>query len=177
MSKQHKAARAEHVDDADEADDDAPTTANVRAVRKNPRQLPGPEIQPLGSKFAAWGVIAHADHSIEDVLHPMYLWNKAEQIEAHATIEIKHALGFYVVVLDVVRVDRATRSIISNVRHIFDYTADGTRRVAPDVSGARVDFLGSERQWAVIDGHHVIKDRLATRAEAEIFIVNLKKAV
>lgn len=150
----------------DHATDGLSPVARVRKDRT--RQLAPQDIQPEGAKWGRWAVVAGADDTIEDALSPRYLWGKADQIRPLDYIEIKHPYGFWCVCLDVVKVDHAARGIHAYVRHVFDFT-QSDEKVAPDLSGARVEFLGG-RQWAVVDGHHVVKDAFSTRQSAEAWL-------
>ena len=145
----------------------SPAKAEMQTV-KAPLQLPAQSIQPAGNLWNGWSVVAPADHSIEDCLHPRYLWTKGEQIRPLDYIEIKHVQGQFVICLDVVRVDHPARAIICRPRHVFDYAKSDLPDA--DLSRARVEFLGPERQWCVTDDHHVVCDGHTTRASAESWL-------
>jgi len=149
-----------------------PTKAAASA-RKVALQLPSQAIQPAGNLWNGWAVIAPADHTIEDCLHPRYLWTKAEQIRPLDYIEIKHVHGNFVLCLDVIRTDNAARALICRPRHVFDYAESSLPDA--DLSGARIEFLGPDRQWAVVDDHHVVVDNQPTRADAESWLAKRTK--
>ena len=130
-------------------------------------QLAAQDIHTDGVRWSRWGVVCLAEHTIEDVLHPRFLFNRAEQIKPLDYIEIKHPYGLFVVCLDVVRVDFAGRGIITYPRHIHDYSkADA---LEPDLSTARIEFLG-DRSWCLVDGHHVVKEGFGTREDAKAWL-------
>ena len=137
-------------------------------------QLAPQDIHPEGSKWGRWAVVAQAEHSIEDALHPRYLYAKHEQIRPLDYVEIKHPFGHWCVCLDVVRVDTQARGIVAYIRHVFDF-AKAERLVAPDLSDARVEYLG-DRMWSVVDGHHVVKDGMPTRQAAEAFLSDIRRS-
>lgn len=138
------------------------------------KQLTPQDIQPMGNNWGSWGVTAQADHTIEDCLHPRYLYGKSQAMRPLDYIEIKHCHGQFVICLDVVRIDTDARGIVANIRHIFDYTREGTRTVQPDLSSSRIEHLGS-REWCIVDGHHVVKDNFPTRVSAEAYLANLRR--
>ena len=151
---------------ADALDIESDVSPVARVKRMSSKQLPPHEIQPEGAKWGRWSIMSQVDHTLEDVMGPRYLYAKADQIRPGDYIEIKHPHGDWVVALDVVRVDRQARGIVSNVRHIIDYTQAGAVRISPDMGGARVELLGA-RLWAVIDqDQHVLADEFETREAA-----------
>lgn len=138
----------------------------TRVARTMPKQLPPQDIQPAGARWNAWGIMAHADHTIEDVTASRYLWAKADQMKAGDYVEIKHPFGYYVICLDVVRIDHQARGIVANIRSIYDYTQPGAQIIKPSLQGARIEFL-SVRGWAVVQDTHVVKDGFEGREKAE----------
>lgn len=138
----------------------------ARVARTMPKQLPPQDIQPAGARWNSWGIMAQADHTIEDVTASRYLWAKADQMKAGDYVEIKHPFGYFVVCLDVVRIDHQARGIVANVRHVFDYTQPGAQIIKPSLQGARIEFL-SVRGWAVVQETHVVKDGFESREKAE----------
>lgn len=154
-----------------DADEDISPVAKV--ARDMPKQLASHDIQPEGAKWGRWAVMAHADHDISDCLGPRYLYGKADQLQPGDYVEIKHPFGFFVVCLDVVRVDTQARGVVAHIRHVFDYRKAETM-VAPDLSGARVELLGG-REWSVIDGHHVVKDLFPTKTAAEAWLSDQRR--
>lgn len=147
----------------------------ARVARSMPKMLPAHDIHPEGVSWGRWAVTAHADHAIEDVLHPRYLYAKHEHFRPLDCVEIKHPYGLFVVCLDILKVDRSARGIVAYVRNIYDYT-QAAHVIAPDLSGARVEFLGG-REWSVVDGHHVVKDEFRSRAAAEQWLAEERRAM
>lgn len=168
MAKATRAAVA--VDDHQAEEEISP----VALVRKSAiRQAAPQDIQPEGAKWGRWSIVAQAEHTIEDALHPRYLYAKADQMGKLDYVEIKHPHGFWTVCLDVVKVDRIQQGIVAHIRHVFDYREAKTM-VKPDLSGARVEFLG-DRQWSVVDGHHVAQDGFPTMAAAEAWLSDARR--
>lgn len=140
-------------------------------IRKNAiRQLPKDAVRPDGTHFTGWSVVAHAEDTIDDALHPLYLWARKDEIRRLDTITIKHPFMEWTVVLEVSQVSERPRGIFSEIRHIFQYTDPNRQRVMPDLSGARIEYRGSDAQWSVIDEHHVLIEKLPTRAAAEAWL-------
>lgn len=137
------------------------------------KQLAPQDILPEGAKWGRWGVMAQADHTIEDCLNPLYLFGKADQFQAGDYVEIKHPFGQFVVCLDIVRIDKQLRGIVAHIRHVFDYSKAETM-IAPDLRGARVEFLGS-REWSVVDGHHVVKDQFPDQISARAWLAQMRR--
>lgn len=150
-----------------------PADDDVEPVAKSNVQLNPQAILPAGQHWASWGVLAHVDHTIDDVLNPRYLFAKAGQIRALDEITIKHPHGLFAVMLDVVRVDHETRSIVAHLRHIFDFTK-AKSMVKPDLSKAKVEFLGS-LGWGVVDGAHVCKSGLDDEVAASKYLANMRR--
>lgn len=150
---------------------DAATEGTVRRSV----QVPGQDIQPAGAKWGQWSVFSHAEHTWDDACDPRYLWAKADQIRPGDEITIKHPYGNWVLILDVVSVDKVLQGIVSNIRSVFDYTQEGAKKIAPDLSTARVEYLGA-RGWAVVQGHHVAKDSMTTREEADAWLIKRRGA-
>ena len=146
----------------------------TRVRQSSVRQLAPVDIQPMGHKWHHWNVVAHADHTIEDALNSRYLTGKINEFSPLDYIEIKHPFGYWVICLDVIKVDRVSRGLVAHIRHIFDYTK-ADRVIAPDLSGARVDFLGGDKQWSVVDGHHIAMEGFPTRTAAEAWLSEQKR--
>ena len=60
------------------------------------------EIQAVGVRWNTWGIMASRDDKLSDALSPRYLWNKHADMQPGDTIEIKHPLMKWVVVLDLI---------------------------------------------------------------------------
>lgn len=148
---------------------DASAEAPAKPRRAFPVQVVAHDIQPAGTKWSSWAVVAHDDHTIEDALHPRYLYNKADHFNVLDYVEIKHPHGDWIVCLDIVRIDNEARYVFSKLRHVFDFTLEGDKQVQVDLSAARVEFMGSE-EWGIIDGHHTMKSGFKTRVEAEGYL-------
>ena len=149
-------------------DDDGTAIEEITqpAVRRAlPKHLATYDIQPEGIKWGRWAVVAHPDHTINDVLAPGYLFTKGEQFQPCDYVEIKHPLGYFCVCLDVVRVDMQARGLVAHIRHIFDYTK-AVDLVQPKLDGVKIERLGSS-EWTILDGQHVVADNFPTRAAAE----------
>jgi hypothetical protein len=157
---------------------EAPATTNVQPIQPAtigvPKQLSTQEIQPEGIKWTRWAVVCNAEHTIEDCLHPLYLYAKGEQFKACDYVEIKHPFGYFTVCLDVVRVDHRVRGIEAHIRHIFDYRLSEAK-IKPDTAGAQIQKLG-DREWSIIIGHHVVADNFATREAAEKWLSEQRAA-
>lgn len=157
----------ENIPDNTPATGDAPSDA---PKRKNPVQMAPQDIQPAGTKWGEWGVVARDDHTIDDALHPRYLYNKADQFNPLDVVTIKHPHSDWVVILDIVAIDTEARAVFAKVRHIFDYTQEaGPGTPKADLSNARVDFMGSE-EWGIVDGHFTVRSGFKTRQEAESYL-------
>lgn len=165
VAQQASAAMAKAATKAVQSVDEdiSPVAKVARAAFK---QLPPQEIQTIGAKWNHWAVMAHAEHSIEDVCHPRYLWAKADQMKPGDYVEIKHIYGKFVVCLDVTSINHVARGIVANVRHVFDYTQPGARQITPHLIEARVAFLGA-RGWCVVDGTHVAADGFRDKQAAD----------
>lgn len=137
----------------------------AKVARETPKQMSANKIQPEGTAWGRWAVMALAEHKIKDALHPLYLYNRAEQFQPGDYVEIKHPFGYWVVCLDIVRVDRQSRGIVSYPRHIFDYKQDG-RLITPNLTGAEVQHLGAQG-WSVVHGRHVVAEDFPTQEAAE----------
>jgi len=174
-----KAATATKIDpetgadvaDATETGAPAPgaETAAAPAVRKAPAQMTAHDIQPAGTKWTSWNVVARDDHTMEDAIHPRYLWNKADQFNPLDEVTIKHPHGDWVIVLDVMSIDSEARAVFTKIRHILDYSQEQLAVPKPDLSGARVEFLGSD-EWGITDGHFTVRSGFKTRQEAESYL-------
>lgn len=146
----------------------------AKVAREAPKQLTANQIQPEGTAWGRWAVMAKAEHTIHDALSPIYLYARADQMRGGDYIEIKHPFGYWVVCLDVVRVDRQARGIVSHVRHVFDYTKDA-RTITPDLAGAVIQHLGA-RNWAIVDGRHVVADDFPSQEAAQKWLEERKAA-
>ena len=150
--------------------------AAVPAPRQAPKPLPGFEIQPKGVKWQEWGIMARIDDTIRDVLDPGYLFAKHEQFATGHTIEIKHPLNLFVVVLDVVAVDIQAKGLVCYIRHVFDYSSiSGDHIVRPTLDDAQIKSMGA-RGWAVVTGHHVVRDGFLTEGQATEWLNAKRKA-
>lgn len=140
----------------------------IAAVKDEPRRkllLPASEIQPFGIKWETWQIVCLPDHTLEDVLDPGFLFAKGEYIKPMDTIEIKHPLGIFTIVLDVQHVDMRARGIVAHIRHLFDYTQEA-RTIRPRLANAKIMVMG-DNGWSVVEDHHVIADGFRTKAEAD----------
>lgn len=161
-----QAAVAKALDDPGRQPPGETVSPVAKVARSVARQLAPQDVQPAGSKWNSWTAMAHAEHTIEDVMHPRYLWARHEQMNAGDYVEIKHIHGKFVVCLDVIAINKVARGIVANVRHVFDYTQAGAIQIKPSLINARIEFLGA-RQWAVVEGTHVAADQFADRGSAE----------
>jgi len=174
MARKPTAVAVEDVAELEATAAEAELSPIARIRKNNVPQLAPQDIQPEGAKWGRWAVIAQAEHTIEDALHPRYLYAKNDQIRPLDYIEIKHPFGHWCVCLDVVRVDTQARGIVAYIRHVFDFTK-AERIVAPDLSEARVEYLG-DRLWSVVDSHHVVKDQFPTRNAADAWLSDLRRS-
>lgn len=142
------------------------------AQRRKVQPLQPSLIQPMGAKWETWGIMARVDDTFEDVTDPGYLFAKQEAIKPGHTIEIKHPLGRFVVVLDVVNVDAESQGIVAYVRHHFDYSKS-IPDIVPSLGTAEVKYMGA-RGWAVVNGHHLVKDGFRTEEKALEWLSNKK---
>lgn len=174
-----KAATATRIDPEDGTEPGAEMPAADAAAeparRKQPLQMAPHDIQPAGTKWSSWSVVARDDHTIEDAIHPRYLWNKAEQFNVLDDVTIKHPHGDWVVVLDIITIDSEARAVFSKIRHIFDYTVEQTASTPKaDISGAKVEFLGTE-EWGIVDGHFTVRSGFKTKAEADRYLARKRR--
>ena len=174
MAKAKTDTTAERLAQEDSA---AVSEQNAQAVVRNVMKmsLPASEIQPAGIKWEQWNVFCLKEHDIEDVLAPDYLYAKRDQIRSGHYIEIKHPLGYFVVCLDVVRVDHEARAIVSAIRHIHDYRGEDARFVRPALESIRYENLG-DRGWSVVMGNEILADHFADKASAERWVAEKRAA-
>lgn len=114
----------------------------------------------------SWHTIAPADHVLEQVLDPRYLWHKHTEIRPGDKIEIRHALFEYEVTILVREVDKEAQAILG-YPVIRELTKE--KLSAPDLSGAHVEFLGAHK-WCVRLGGFLMTTGFDTQLEAEAWL-------
>lgn len=144
------------------------------AQRRKVQPLQPSHIQPMGAKWQTWGILARVDDTFADVTDPGYLFAKSEAIRPGDTIEIKHPLGRFVVVMDVVNVDPEAQGIVAYLRHHFEY-AKSMPDIVPSLNTAEVKYMGA-RGWSVVNGHHLVKDGFRTEDKAMEWLATRKTA-
>lgn len=145
----------------------------ARVARANPVQLSAQEINPAGARWQTWEIKSHANHDIEDVLHPRYLWAKSEQIKPGDVVIVKHALDQFVVVLDVLAIDHHTRGIITHTRYAREKDQEAVNK--PDARSWTIDQTAPDN-WRVLDGTYVVQENFLSRRQAELWIAQQQGA-
>lgn len=164
-------AAARSADASENSDDIA---SLLRLAQDSKVQRAAHEIQAVGVRWNTWGIMASRDDKLSDALSPRYLWNKHADMQPGDTIEIKHPLMKWVVVLDLIRIDAVARGLVCHIRDLHDYTKASVL-VAPTLSTAKVDWLG-DRGWSIVDGGHVAKDGFPSRESAEAWLNDMLEA-
>lgn len=113
-------------------------------------------------------VMAPAEHSVEDVLNPGYLWHGADRLRPHDIVEIVgERFGFYLE-LYVVRLDRDTQAVIYQILR-QEMFGEARPAVAVDLSQARIERKGVDK-WRIVIGETVISKGHASEDDAKAWL-------
>lgn len=150
----------------------APAPAPAPEAYVQPKMLPETAIKPAEVARTVWHALAPADHTLEDVLHPSYLWRRYDGIEPGARIEIRHQLHHFLVELYVVQIDREAQAILTYEINKIDFRGQELR--VADLSGAEVEQVGG-LNWRVRMGNKELKGGFDTKLEAEAWLAKKRQ--
>jgi hypothetical protein len=123
------------------------TNVTQLAVR---RMAPANAIQTQDHIFQTWCTIAPLDHSLEDVLHPSFLFAKHRAIRPHDRFDILHEGHDFLVRGIIVGIDVEAEAVQYRALEVFKLSEMPV--VGPDWEGAKVAEEQSHG-WAVrLDG-------------------------
>lgn len=114
-----------------------------------------------------WHAIAPADHVLEDVLNPGYLWRRHDVMQPGDRIEIRHQLHHFLVELYIVQIDREAQAILTYEIAVTDFRGQELR--VADLTGAAVEQVGG-LNWRVRLGNKELKGGFDTKLEAEAWL-------
>lgn len=139
-----------------------------------PKQILGTDVQPAGMISVHWECVAHVSHTMEDVLHPRYLWNAKDKLHPRSFVTIHHPNADFIVVLYVVEIDEEARCVRCKVWDKRDMRDQAVP--ALDLNDAKVEWKGPSAKFSIVRGTDRLKDGFSTREEAEAWLEEKRAA-
>jgi hypothetical protein len=136
---------------------------------------PGPTaLMKLDDVLTPWGLDVPAEHTLEDALHPNYLWTFHDRITPGDIVVFKHELHHFLWVGIVQKVHEDTASII--MTELYRVNLKEAPRTKADLSGAEIKKLCGDEKWSIVNGHIKLKTGFPTKAEAEEWLEEQRTA-
>lgn len=153
----------------------APAKLAAAEKPKGPVMAFGQDIKLAEHGSQRWRVKARAEHTLDDVRHPAYLWARAHTtgkngIQPGDVIEVSHEQHSFYVEMYCAAVDPSTHSVRCHVLTEKVFTDPLPIR---DLSEATVEWKGGAK-WSVILGHDVLSKNHATKEIAERWLERKK---
>ena len=126
------------------------------------------DVRDASYEHAGWHVTVRADHSLQDAMHPTYLWHHNQRMSPGQFITYHHAQRKFVAQTYIVEIDQATQSVRQIL--LFEKHIDAAKLPIGSIEKAVINWGGPQHKYRVILGTELLKAGFDRKEDAQAWI-------